>query len=328
MKSESFIECSAYIRVLEKRLLNHAEMLRLSDTADFGDFLRALTQLSNGYDFSQTTNYEELSNALVEMHRSVYAEAYKLSGEEHAIVDLIAAKYDFLNLKSYVKAEFSSKKIKPSYLYLTERQYRFDGETEDMPEHLKEAAEDMRSAYLEAKNAEFIDITADKNLFKHLFGLCRDIDNEFVTKYVELYVDCLNIKILMRSKSMEKGSRFLNKALVDDGMTERSYFLNHYDVPAEALSAKFSFKYFGGLFADAQSDYERTGNYAKLEKLLDNRLVEHVRQAKYIAYGPEILMAWVLSKENEIRQLRILAAGKQNGLVSDLIRERLRDQYV
>ena len=71
----------------------------------------------------------------------------------------------------------------------------------------------------------------------------------------------------------------------------------------------------------------RTGRVTVLEKLCDNFLMSYIAEAKYITYGIEPLVAHIAAKENEIRTVRIILAGKLAGIPTGQIRERVRDTY-
>ena len=71
-----------------------------------------------------------------------------------------------------------------------------------------------------------------------------------------------------------------------------------------------------------------TGKYTKLEKLLDNKLMEHVKSAKYVPpYGIETLAGYLIAKDNEIKIARIILAGNSRH-IAGTYRERLRETYV
>jgi V/A-type H+-transporting ATPase subunit C len=84
---------------------------------------------------------------------------------------------------------------------------------------------------------------------------------------------------------------------------------------------------FGAALKKGVDEFEKSGNFSQLERLLDNHLVEQTTQAKYLTYGPEIIYAYLFSKENEARQVRIILAGKQNGIRPEALKERLRECY-
>ena len=53
-----------------------------------------------------------------------------------------------------------------------------------------------------------------------------------------------------------------------------------------------------------------------------------VKEAKLISIGVEVLVAYLLANEVAVRNLRILLAGKTEGLSKERILERIRESYV
>ena len=78
---------------------------------------------------------------------------------------------------------------------------------------------------------------------------------------------------------------------------------------------------FGALLAE-------NGELWALEKWSDDYWMELAREAKFIPFGAEVLIGYAVALEYEIKNIRILLAGKDAELPSDVIRERLRKSYV
>jgi len=85
---------------------------------------------------------------------------------------------------------------------------------------------------------------------------------------------------------------------------------------------------FRDLFLEGTEALTETGKFTTLEKLLDNKLIEYVKSAKYVPFGIEPLAGYLIAKDNEIKIARIILAGKLAGISPELIRERLRETYV
>ena len=69
-------------------------------------------------------------------------------------------------------------------------------------------------------------------------------------------------------------------------------------------------------------------NLLDLEKSIDDHQMDYSRLAKQMTYGPEVLMNYIISKEAEIKNLRIILVSKLNSLPKDFTLERLRETYV
>lgn len=65
-----------------------------------------------------------------------------------------------------------------------------------------------------------------------------------------------------------------------------------------------------------------------LEKWADDFWMDLAREAKFVPFGAEVLIGYAIALEYEVKNIRILLAGKDAGLASDVIRERLRKSYV
>lgn len=57
-------------------------------------------------------------------------------------------------------------------------------------------------------------------------------------------------------------------------------------------------------------------------------MTDYTRDSKMITFGPEVLMNYVISKETEIKNLRILLVSKLNKLDKEFTLEKLRKSYV
>ena len=340
MKSIDFIEASAYLRVLEKRILSNDNIERIAEASTLEETLRLLAQNSE-YDFSQISSSVEAEKIIQQGMIELYAAMYKLAGEKNrAVIDLAACKYDFHNLKVVLKARNNeaAKAIAQDLYspisnldmdYITEY---LEGEISEvdvqkLPEYAKMALSRAQEAYEGSKDPQDIDITIDHIMFEHLFALADIVDSEFIKQYIRLSIDYYNVKTLLRVKNMNKGSRFLGASLIAGGIVERSFLLANYDKTPDALAGILFYKHFGNTVLNGVEYYNRTENYSDLERIFDNQLMAHIKNSKLIAFGPEILFSYLISRENEARQIRILVAGKQNQLPNDTLKERLRDNY-
>jgi V/A-type H+-transporting ATPase subunit C len=127
---------------------------------------------------------------------------------------------------------------------------------------------------------------------------------------------------------MKKPAAFVSGCVIPGGSVDESFYAANYNKAPSALAQSGFYKSFGAALKKGVEEFEKSGNFSQLERLLDNYLIGETKKAKYITYGPEIVYAYLFSKENEIRQVRILLAGKRNGIRPDALKERLRECYV
>lgn len=332
MKDIDFIDASAFLRVQEKRLLSSGSIERIVDAPNLQEVFRMLSQ-NTDYDFTQLRRSDEYENMLKEELRRVYKLARSLTPYTQ-VVDVLGAKYDFHNMKTALKAKYFPQRTASPWIHATELDVelltRFTsdmGAKSDLPAYVQEAMRAAEEAFNRTKNPQYIDMELDRAMFARMLDLCGEIENEFITEYVQMLIDFYNVKALLRIKAMQKGSTFLDESLVEGGKTPVSFYAKNYGKPTNAMPQVFLYKYFGDAVSAGIELYEKKGSLAGLERLLDDQAVEFTKSVKLLAFGAEILFVYILSKENEIRQIRILVTCKQNQIPSEEIRERLRDNY-
>lgn len=334
MKSTDFLSMTSYIRVQEKRLLDKSSLDRVADASSTKEALRMLSQ-NTDYDFGALARPEDYETVIKAELRRIYKMAYDAAKNAPQIAEIMGCKYDYHNVKVALKAHYLGSKISMPFVEATPTPpqaiaklvEKFDPKS-NLPSYIVEAVAAGAEAYEISKNPQDIDIALDKRMYLHMLALAQTLDNAFITGYVQNVIDFYNLKTLVRVKSMQKGTAFLSECLVEGGKTDASFFLANYGKNAGGLSLSFVFKNYGSAVKTGIESYERTGNYAELERLLDNNLINYVKDAKRVSFGPEVLLAYLVSKENEIKQIRIVMACKQNQMPTEILKERLRDNYV
>ncbi|MDL2232958.1 V-type ATP synthase subunit C [Ruminococcaceae bacterium OttesenSCG-928-L11] len=333
MKDTDFVESSAYLRVQEKRLLQNSSLERVVDAPNVMEALRMLSQ-NTDYDFASLKSVADYEQTLKAELKRVYKMAYALAKGNRQVVDILACRYDFHNVKAAVKANHFRQRSDVPYVRVTdvdpaeiERLAQDPTAKTDLPEHIAKAVKDAQSAFGRTSNPQDIDVVLDKAIFAHMLTLCETCGNSFITDYVKMAIDFYNIKTLLRVKAMQKGTAFLAETLAPGGKTDTGFFVEHYNKTPAAMVPVFYYKYFGEAMRAGMESFEKSGNYSNLERLFDNLLIAHTKAAKYMAFGAEVLFSYLVSKENEIRQIRIVITCKQNNIPQESLRERLRDNY-
>lgn len=332
MKDTDYTSITGYLRVLEKRLLQKDGIERVIESPDAHDAAKAISQ-SSEYDFSAIVKPEDYEAVLSSELKKAYKSLYNVAPDK-SVIDIVLAKYDYHNIKVALKSKYLGSNNESLYIDYTLtapsdiQDVILNGvKPEKLPAHLAEAIITAETAYAAGNNPQSIDISLDKHMFLYQAKMAEEAENAFMSEFVEFSVDFYNIKTLLRVKNMNRDLKFLKEALCDGGKLRVVDLLENYDKEADAVADAFHYKYFGQIMKTAVESYEKTGNFSSLEKLLDNYLVEYTKKSKYISFGPEVLMAYIFSKENEARQIRIIMTCKINNIKPEVLRERLRDNY-
>jgi len=331
-KAEAYVEASSYIRVLEKSVMSRGDFEKVLEADTLREAFRVIAQ-SSSFDFSNTSE-NDIQQAFEAGLEELYKTVLKLPVDPQ-VVALPAIKYAFHNLKVAAKSKVSGKAYPDIYLgvplsYEEEiRRWLEDGDTDqqELPGFITAAYKDALLAYGESKDPQDIDIVLDKAMLAAMLASSRDIGSEMILEYVRMSIDFYNLKAMMRSRQMSKGLRFFTNCFAPGGQVEQGLFVDMYNQSSDRVKSKFYYQYFGDMVGAGLDRHEQSGNFSHLEKLLDDALIRQIQKAKYIAFGPEVPFAYIISRENELRQIRILLSGKANQIDPALLKERLRENY-
>ena len=335
MKNNDFVEASAYIRVLEKRMLSNADVNRLIDAPSAAELLK-LVSSSSELSFTALARPQDYETVLTDALEKLYELGFKLANGSNEIVDIAACKYSFHNVKSALKLRFLKTNSDQIYSSINTSDLSVEiiksavqnaDASAELPEYLSFAVNEAIKEFEGSHDPQMFDILLDKAMFGRMLALCNAVGSDIVTGYVKKQIDFYNVKTLMRVKEMQKGTSFLSEALLEGGELAKTFYLENYTQSPLSVANLLFYKYFGNEAKAGLESYERTGNLSELEKLFDNALLEQAKKVKYVAFGPENLFGFIVAKENEIRQVRILMTGKINSVSQSALRERLRDNY-
>jgi Archaeal/vacuolar-type H+-ATPase subunit C len=336
----NYARSAGVLRIYEKRMLSSAAIERASDAPSLVDTLRLLSQ-DTEYEFTKLKDPNGYETVMRDGLRALYKLGYVLVEEPEKepsrdFVNILFCKYDFHNLKVAFKAAHYPQRTASPYSYVTDvKPETLEGLTDQPSEELKEmlpaylvdAAAELRVELETGITPQKIDVVLDKAMLAYMLRIAKKVKVPMLSEYVAMAIDNYNLKLFLRGKDMGKTKEFMGEALAPGGNIEPERFVQVYENPLGAIAAAFSATPLGAVVKQGLDDFERVGNFSKLELLLDNRLIACVKQVKYMALGPELVFAYLVNKENEIRQMRIILACKQNGIAPDALKERLRDNY-
>lgn len=334
MDREKFIQASATTRVYEKDLLSKNQIDRLIDQESLHQALSSLSDTVYNDNIQKMGRDEEYEYMLSKELKRVYGLMERLSPDP-LLIDFLKEKYIFHNLKVVVKEVILNEDLSHVYIDFG------DLDTVELKKYLKEDdkkkpsddiyfgfAEKALDLYKETKDPQVIDISLDKDYFKRLLDIGEELDSDFLKDFTKEKIDLINIKTLFRANLQEASKKTLDNALIEGGNIDTKEFDGLLNEDLDQYKESFS-KYKVNKYL--QRAYERnnpTDAMLDLEKAIDDHQMDTVKIAKSITYGPEVLFAYVVSKETEIKNLRIILTAKLNSLPGDFIKERLRESYV
>lgn len=330
---------SGRLRVMETRLLSRNAFLRLLEADSAQETLRMISEGDYANAFSGIRDAIDFDSGLkLELER-VYALIDELSLDPD-LTGIFRAKWDFHNLKVLLKASylteakssFSEALISLGQVSIENLRLAVKPDAEkrggNIPEYILKALVDARNQYETTQNPQMIDVIIDYHCHSFMFNKASKFSNKFLCGYFEAIADLNNIRNFIRIKMLKEGVRLLDSVLLPFGAIEKKVFLQRFDDSIESIGSTFANTPYGELVSEAIRRWADENSLSTYEKLADNYLINYIKPAKFVVFGIEPLIAYLLAKEHEIKLIRIIMIGKLNDVPTDIINERLRETYV
>ena len=320
-----YLFLSTTIACLENSLICGEALDKIVDAKDFSDSFRMVADIySDRGEFSFTPDeYEKALSA--ELSRA-YAEIDALlasSGGEEKLLSPLRVAYDCHNIKSCIKCEalgispcdmlVSCGEFSPEQIVEMVKNRNFEALGEKLAQTVSLAIDEFSSS----GDPQKVDIIIDKGAFAEMCDKSRKIGLAYLSSLCAIKADMCNIMTFVRASRAGIGKQLFSEMLLDGGNIPHSLFGSSFDGGNVELFSKLSPYYDGFSEEDAK-------NISFLEKKCDGIYLLKAESIWMSAFGPEKPVMYMIRKENEIRNVRIVLSGKKAGLSAEVIRERLR----
>ena len=202
------------------------------------------------------------------------------------------------------------------------------GNYEGLPTALCESAQAAMDEYAKTKNPQVIDLILDKACWRDMLNSANASGEAFVIRLVQTRIDLLNVMIalrILRMKSGEVGKVLFADAFLEGGKLARERMSECLISGEDAL---WEFLRYTEYSAFAENFAKSGGALSSAEKLADNYWMSLILENRFVPDGLEVMIGFLAAHEYEVKNLRILLSGKEAGIATATIRERIRDSYV
>lgn len=162
----------------------------------------------------------------------------------------------------------------------------------------------------------------------------KQSDSQFLQDYFMYTVDMHNIKTFLRLYVLKEPEEKLKTYLIYEGFFKKKTFLELYsqDLSNFLHRLKYVHKHarvidYAFFLEDAVKKLKEHNSFVALEKAINEFLIQVLKPAKYLSFGPEPVIAYYFAKVNEINLIRLIILAKLNNLTTDLVKERLNNVY-
>jgi V/A-type H+-transporting ATPase subunit C len=326
-----YLYASTNTRCLERFLLNRAKFVRMSEAKSIPDALKVLAE--SGWNEIAAETMSQVEEALATERGQTMSNLYEMAPDKN-LVNVFMLKYDYHNIKTYLKGEGSGNKdyenlfvdagmvpLRKMLTILREKTYMF------LSTIMKNAVIDADEMLARTGDAQLMDILLDKACYQEMLLLAEETEIELLIGYVEMAIDTANLRAAVRMKKTGRNLEYMRQAYISGGNLNSAFLVA--EITPEYLDSLFA----GGPLAEASqvAGAILRGNetMSMLDLAADNALTKYVRTGGiYATFGPEVLIGYLTARETEITAIRVVVAGIAAGLPTESITERLRDAYV
>ena len=315
---------TAQVRALETRMLSVAT---LRDMANAEDFEQAADLLASS-DYALPhggRNFAEIENTL-QTRRSAVRMLFEDLMIDKSAVELFKSRNDFANLRLALRRVLTEKPIGADYSsdgnvspevleqVLGEENYGL------FPDYMTEATEQAVLAYYENKDIRRIDYAIDRLQAEYNLRKAHQLESLFLIGLFRIQIDLANIRTMLRLKFTESEYRdvFLKGGFIELGRLERAV-----DAGYESQGQLFFSLPYHRLVETGSGYLASDESFLKLEKQCENYLTGFLKTTAQVTAGPQPVIAYLLMKEIEIRNVRLILTAKKNSLDIKLILDRI-----
>ena len=329
MRNSNYTFVTGKIRYLETQLPDPTDLERMLDAPDLDSAFKAFydTDYAKYLPEKKAEEFEEvILEDLLQSRKFLFQFV-----PDKDLIKFLLLEYDFHNLKVIFKEKLFNVNLDHLLIPLgfyepnifkkvifEEEKIKID---KDFEEIINEAENTLNSSlpfYL-------IEFFFDKKYFSLYKKIAERLKNNFLIDFVNLKIDLTNLRIFLRVKELNKDVNFLKEALVGSGKIKEDDFLRFFSDLENGF--KYFSKFFPSYFEKYFYDFLKEKDLKLFEKRCFDEEIKYLRKAKYIAYGPEIVVAYFYAKENANKNVRLIMSGKLNKIERRILKERLREIY-
>lgn len=316
MNDFNFVYSVAYIRSIENKLLTQNEIENLVSLKSEKEILNVLAD--KGFDIMD----DEIEQVLSKEYTKTLEDISK-SISAKALFDILFLEHDFHNMKVILKAAKQNADYDSLLLYPTIieqdvikkaiREKNFS----DLPEMFSETLKTAYDILFKTGDSGLSDAIIDKACLDFTMQKVIETKNNFLTGLFYLRNTLLNVKIAARCAVALKDVSYLEKCLLERTQLDNKALIK---ASLEGLSGICDFILKKGFKQGAQS---LKSSINEFERYCENEVMRYCDRSKYMNFGIEPIISYVLKKQYEMKIIKAIFIMKKSGLSEEYIRQRV-----
>lgn len=324
---------SARVRAMENGIIGNLKLRALIDAKGLPEALEKLASFGVKTDGAESGGVGSADSAMAGILHTAYEEICDMYSEG-SIFEWLRYPYDCNNLKLAIKCRIRDLRADElmfgfgSVGAAETVDSVFAGDFSSFPQNMAAAAVSATDEYVRTHDPRVIDTVIDRACYSDMLECAEGSEEELFVDWVKTKIDLTNIMMtlrMLRMNSTAGGRTFLEGALLYGGKLSADELMRAYDGGEESLNYLLS----SGKYSALAADIKKTdGSLSAAERCCDNYYMRLVKEVKWMPFGAPVLAAYLIAREYEVKNIRIILAAKDAGLPADVIYERLRESYV
>jgi len=310
------------IGVLKRFELHQAQIERLLAAPRPAEAERVLVDI--GFMAADQTDYQ----AAADRHIGKACSLIKAVTTDPGMTDCFLFRYDVHNLKVLIKSRHLAHK--PEFLSscgsmdvemlkhcVADRAYV------QLPEELAEGLKKLEKRIAVEFNPLLVDAELDKAMYRQIFKNLKGRENTLAYRYFQAKTDLQNLIMLLRVRAMGKDAAFFADLALDGGKAGKAQY-------GTAFADNDRLVRLAGVYGmavkqAAQAAVLDTKKLPYLEKVADDALYAMFKPYRYESAVIEVLLSYLLLRQREAANVRLILTGKINGFPPEAVQERVRE---
>ena len=329
----SYAYAAGRIRALETRLLTRQDFTRLVAAENIESLFRILSETDYGQMIAAARDPEGFEEQL-HLHLASILDLIGHLSKDPEVTNVLKSRYDYFNVKVLLKAKAANHHLEEILFNFglidpAELSRMIEGEEPGhLPASLRRTIETAAQFLTQGIHPQEVDVFVDKEMFGHHLSVLKRAHVPFLWGWMEREIDLANIKTFFRLRWTQEVPELLKQSLCKGGSLDIDFFRVLQEETQEAMSQRFGATRYAALVEEGISFLQTTGSFARLEQLCDGTILSYLHRTIFATFSVELLVAYALIKEYEIKALRTVAVGTWNRIPQESIRERLPDAYI
>lgn len=310
------------VGVLRRFELRQAQIERLLTAPQPAEAERVLVDI--GFMAADQTDFQ----AAADRHIGKACALIKAVTTDPGMTDCFLYRYDVHNLKVLIKSRHLAHA--PEFLSScgsigveTLKHCVADRTYVQLPGELGEGLKKLEKRIAVEFDPLLVDAELDKAMYRQIFKNLAGKEDTLAFRYFQAKADLLNMIMLLRVRAMGKEAAFFADLALDGGQAGKQRFVSAFadnDRLVRLVSG-----YGMAVKQAAQAAVMDAKKLPYLEKVADDALYEMFKPYRYESAVIEVLLAYLLLRQREAANVRLILTGKINGFPPEAVKERVRE---